>query len=213
MNRLILVRHGQSDQHIRDITGGWTDTRLTDVGRSAAQRIAQRVQRLLEDRPARLVSSDLARCAETARTIGETCHLKLELYEELRELNNGEAINRTLAQAKEIERPITEPVHDWIPYPGGESWKMMTDRIYGFMELLNPLVLDTTIMVTHGNSGIAVVQWWLGLQVPCKPMISFQLDPGSITILGVNFWAERTIMKLNDTSHLGEHFFLGPPSE
>ncbi len=92
---------------------------------------------------------------------------------------------------------------------------MMADRVYGFMELLNPLVLDTAIVVTHGNPGVAVIQWWLGLKLPCVPAISFQLDPASITILSINFWNERTIRKLNDTSHLAEHahLLLAPPTD
>jgi probable phosphoglycerate mutase len=202
VNTLILIRHGQSDQHLRDITGGWTDTRLTDLGRMQAQRVAERIKRLLGPRPARLVASDLYRAAEFARIIGAECSIEAQLYEELRELNNGDAINLSRARAKEIEQPITEPLHDWVPYPHAESWRMMTERIYGYMELLNPLVADTGIIVTHGNTGVAIIQWWLGLNVPVIPAISFELDPASITILRLNFWNERAIAKLNDTQHL-----------
>lgn len=202
MTTLILVRHAQSDQHVRDITGGWTDTHLTDLGRQQSFRIGLRLKKILGNRPAKLFSSDLARAAESAKIIGQACHLEPVFYEELRELNNGDAVNLTREQAKAIEQPITEPIHDWIPYPRAESWRMMAERVFGFMELLNPLVADTGIIVTHGNSGVAIIQWWLGLQVPCVPAISFQLDPASITILAINFWNERTIRKLNDTAHL-----------
>ena len=202
MNTLILIRHGQSDQHIRDITGGWTDTHLTDLGQIQAQRTAARLKRLLAHNPARLISSDLSRAAETASIIGDACNLEPKFYEELRELNNGQAVNLSRHQAKSIELPITEPIHDWVPYPGGESWRAMTERIYDFMELLNPLVRDSAIIVTHGNPGVAIIQWWLGLKVPVVPAISFELDPASITILTINFWEERTLAKLNDTGHL-----------
>jgi broad specificity phosphatase PhoE len=202
MNTLILIRHGQSDQHIRDTTGGWTDTRLTDLGRVQAHRVAARLKRLLGPRPANVVSSDLSRAAEFAKIIASECNLEARFYEELRELNNGDAINLTRAQAKAIEQPITDPVHDWVPYPHAESWRMMTERIHDFMELLNPLIADAAVVVTHGNTGIAIIQWWLGLRAPVVPAISFELDPASITILTLNFWNERTIAKLNDTAHL-----------
>ena len=202
MNTLILIRHGQSDQHIRDTTGGWTDTRLTDLGRLQAARVAERLKRLLGPRPAKVVSSDLARAAEFAGIIAAHCHLEVRYYEELRELNNGDAINLSRVQAKAIEQPITDPVHDWVPYPHAESWRMMTERIHGFLELLNPLVADAAIVVTHGNPGIAIIQWWLGLTDPVFPAISFELDPASITILTLNFWNQRSIAKLNDTAHL-----------
>src|SRR3954471_16764384 len=106
MNTLILIRHGQSDQHVRDVTGGWTDTRLTDLGRMQAQRVGQRLKRLLGPRPARLIASDLSRAAEFARIIADGCELDPKFYEELRELNNGDAINLSRAKAKTIEQPI-----------------------------------------------------------------------------------------------------------
>ncbi len=202
MNTLLLIRHGQSDQHLRDVTGGWTDTRLTGLGRMQAHRVAQRLGRLLGPRPAKVVASDLSRAAEFARIIAAECNLEARYYEELRELNNGDAINLSRAQAKLIEQPIVDPAHDWVPYSNAESWRMMTERIYGFLELLNPLVADTAILVTHGNTGVAIIQWWLGLEVPVVPAISFELDPGSITVLKLNFWNQRTIAKLNDTAHL-----------
>ena len=29
---IIIVRHGQSEHHVRGLTGGWTDTPLTALG-------------------------------------------------------------------------------------------------------------------------------------------------------------------------------------
>jgi broad specificity phosphatase PhoE len=202
MNTLILIRHGQSDQHLRDVTGGWTNTQLTDLGRMQAQRVGQRLKKLLGARPAKIIASDLARAAEFARIIAQHCALEARFYEELREINNGDAIDLTRTAAKIIEQPITEPIQDWVPYPNAESWRMMADRVGGFMELLNPLVSDTAILVTHGNVGVAIIQWWMGLRSPVVPAISFELEPASITILTLNFWNERTLAKLNDTSHL-----------
>lgn len=202
MNSLILIRHGQSDQHVRDITGGWTDTHLTELGREQSRRTALRLVRLLQDRPAKLYTSDLSRAAETAKIIGDTLQIPATANADLREINNGQAINLSRDQAKLIEQPITAPIHDWIPYPAGESWRMMDTRVREAMEMINPMVRDTAIVVTHGNPGVAIIQWWLGLRSPVVPGISFQLDPASITILSINFWQERTIAKLNDTAHL-----------
>lgn len=202
MNTLILIRHGQSDHHLRDLTGGWSDAKLTELGRQQAHRVGIRLVRLLEDRPAKLFSSDLSRAADTAKVIGEITGTPPALHADLREINNGDAAGMTITQAKTIERPIISPIHDWVPYPGGESWGMMNQRVRDFLELVNPIVAQTAIIVTHGNPGVAIIQWWLGLKVPCVPAISFQLDPASITVLTINYWQERTIAKLNDTSHL-----------
>src|SRR5215211_972452 len=127
MNTLILIRHGQSDQHIRDVTGGWTNTRLTDLGRMQAQRVGQRLKKLLGPRPAKIVSSDLARAVEFATIIASQMGAEARFYEELREINNGDAIDMSRTQAKAIEQPITEPIQEWVPYPNAESWRMMAD--------------------------------------------------------------------------------------
>ena len=202
MKELILVRHGQSEQHIRDITGGWTDARLTELGSDQAQTTAERLGCMLKNRSLRILSSDLARAAKTAKIIGKTLGVEPEFHKGLRELNNGTAAGLTQAQAKEIALPVTHPMIDWIPYPQAESFRMMADRIFEFMAHIEPQIDQTALIVTHGSAGVAVIQWWLGLAKTCREQISFELDTCSITWLNINSWGQKTIFKLNDTSHL-----------
>ncbi len=202
MKELIIVRHGQSEQHVGDVTGGWTDTAMTELGYRQAHLTAQRLATGTKERSLRILSSDLVRAAETARIIGEAFGINPTLHKELRELNNGDAAGATLAQAQKMSLPVSHPTIDWVPYPGAESWRMMTNRIFGFMEHVAPQIEQTALVVTHGNSGIAVVQWWLRLCEADRSGISFELDVCSITRLTINSWDERTIAKLNDTSHL-----------
>ena len=56
------------------------------------------------------------------------------------------------------------------------------------------------VIVTHGMSMIVLVFWWLKL--PEEAKISFEFSNCSITELNINNWGERTIVKLNDSSHL-----------
>lgn len=202
MKELILVRHGQSEQHIRDITGGWTDTPLTELGARQAQITGRRLALKIKELSPRILSSDLSRAAATAQIIGKAIEVEPTFHQELRELNNGKAAGLTLAQAEQFALPVTQPMIDWIPYPQAESWRMMTDRIFGFLDRIESQIGQTAVVVTHGNSGIAVIQWWLRMAEACRKGISFELDACSITWLNVNSWAERTIVKLNDTSHL-----------
>ena len=202
MKELILVRHGQSEQHVGDITGGWTDTRLTELGSRQAQITAERLAVKMKGLSARILSSDLSRAAQTAQTIGKAIGLEPTFHRELREWNNGTAAGLSLAQAEQIALPVKHPMIDWIPYPEAESWRMVTDRIFGFMDRIEPQIGQTAVVVTHGNSGIAVIQWWLGMAEAGRERISFQLDACSITWLNIDSWGRRTIVKLNDTSHL-----------
>lgn len=36
MRKIILIQHCQSEYHINNLTGGWTDTSLTDLGQKQA---------------------------------------------------------------------------------------------------------------------------------------------------------------------------------
>src|SRR5690606_17405011 len=70
LERLFLVRHGQSEHHVRDVTGGWTDVGLTELGHIQAQRVAEHLALAVGGEPVSLFSSDLARAAATADAIG-----------------------------------------------------------------------------------------------------------------------------------------------
>jgi probable phosphoglycerate mutase len=37
MKRIILIRHAESEHNILGLTGGWSDTQLTDKGRKQAE--------------------------------------------------------------------------------------------------------------------------------------------------------------------------------
>jgi broad specificity phosphatase PhoE len=98
---VILVRHAQSEHHGKGITGGWTDTPLTDLGRVQASRLADRLRSELEGIPVTLYTSDLLRAAQTARIIGRALGANPIPEPRLREFNNGEAANMTMADFME----------------------------------------------------------------------------------------------------------------
>lgn len=201
MNRLILIRHAQSEHHIRGLTGGWTDTPLSALGRAQASALADRCRRTLaSERPLALFSSDLARAAQTAAYLAAALGVECQLEPALREFNTGAAAGLTHDAARRIERPRTEPALDWVPYQGAESWRAMTERVFAGMARIDRACPATAVVVTHGNAGVAVIQWWLRLGERCRQGIAFELDPASVSELAINAWQERTIVRLNDTS-------------
>ena len=203
MNHLYLVRHAQSEHHVQDYTGGWTDLPLTALGEQQAERAAARLKSTIRSGPVSLFSSDLVRAAQTAQAIARQLGIEPALDAGLRELDNGQAAGLTSAGARALARPPTDPLVDWQHYPGAETWRQMTDRIAACMERLAQRSEATAIIVSHGGSGTAVVKWWLGLPESCRHSINFELQPASVTELTVNQWRERVIVRLNDTAHLG----------
>lgn len=201
MQNLLIIRHGEAGHMTHGLTGGWTDTPLTDLGRRQAELAGARLAELLAGREFAFHASDLIRTRETAEIISQKLGVPPVFTPDLRELNNGEAAGLTLEAAEKILNPITHPLIDWRPYKGSENWWEMSTRIVSFLEGVNEK--ETVVIVTHGGPGNAAVIWWMGLEIGEKP-VAFEFDPCSITLLTINKWQERTVVKLNDTSHLQE---------
>jgi len=202
MKELVLVRHGESDAEVRGLTGGWTDSELTELGWRQGMATGEKLKRMLQGRDVKVYGSDLVRAAETAKIIGRLLGSRPILREELRELNNGDAAGLTKEAARKIELPVTQPTEDWRPYPRAESWRMMTDRMFQAMGNVAREVEDAAVVVTHGSAAMAAVGWWLGIERAWERKIAFEFDLASISVLGVNRWGERTVRRLNDMSHL-----------
>lgn len=198
---IIIVRHAESEQQTKSVTGGWSNTDITERGMTQAELTGRKLQRLI-DEDYLFLSSDLLRARKTSEIIGKFVGQSANYYEELRELNNGDAANKAITEADRIRNAITYPTIDWIPFPNAESWRMMQIRIWGFLD--NTILPNCNYMVvSHGNAMIEIINWFLNLYYEDKNL-SYEIDNCSITILGENEWNERTIRKLNDTSHLDD---------
>ena len=203
IKKLLLIRHSEAEHLVDEsLTGGWTDSILTDNGRVQAHRTANVILKLLTGVDFDFYSSDLLRAKETAEIIGMQVNKTPELYYNLRELNNGNAANLSRQNAEKILNPKTEPNIEWIPYPNAESWKMMNDRVKIIMDELNVKSKETVLIVSHGNTIVSIIHWWLELNEQYISKVSFDIEPCSITQLRINDWGEKVIVKLNDTAHL-----------
>ncbi|QHT63131.1 histidine phosphatase family protein [Paenibacillus lycopersici] len=203
MNELLLIRHGDAEHLRSGFVGGWTDTRLTDQGRRQAHCTGERLSQLLANRTVRMYGSDLSRASETAGIIGRYLAVQPILTAELRESNNGQAANLSKEEAARIGLPVTEPIIDWVPYPEAESWRMLHRRTSAFLRRIKEEPNDATVIVSHSNAIVSLIQGWLGFPAELFS-VSFDIEPCSITRLRTNGWHEPTLAKLNDTSHL-EH--------
>ena len=43
------MRHGEAEHLVKDLTGGWSDTSLTELGHKQAQATAEYLERLIGD--------------------------------------------------------------------------------------------------------------------------------------------------------------------
>lgn len=126
--RVLLIRHGESTWNAAGLWQGWGDPPLSARGREQAKALAGR---LAAQRVARLVSSDLARAAQTAVILAESLRLAPALDPRLRERDLGCWAGLTedeirAAYPRDLERlrardPAVRP-------GGGESWRSFFAR-------------------------------------------------------------------------------------
>lgn len=200
---VILVRHAQSEHHVLGLTGGRTDTPLTELGRQQAQRVARRLKHELAGVPLSLYTSDLLRTRETCS------HISLELEvdpipdQRLREWNNGEAAGLTWEEANARWPQPSRWTADTRHWPGSETWREFQSRAADFLDSL-PATDGAALVVTHGGTIEALVSAWLGFTADAMEDVGFRSDVTGITVLaeaaGPNRY--RTLERTNDTSHI-----------
>lgn len=200
IDELLLIRHGESKHLSEDITGGWTDTSLTERGVAQANAVANRLQIVLEDHKFSLFSSDLLRASETAEIISNRFKKDIIYLRELRELNNGVAANLKNDEARKIMSPPIEPFEDWIPFDGSESWRMLYSRATKVLEHISSLEKERAVIVSHGNTLRCLISSWMGISLDDR--ITYDLHTCSVTWLRVNRLGQKTIRKLNECGHL-----------
>lgn len=197
---LILVRHGQAEHHTKAITGGWTDSELTETGVQQANRLGERLRQELGGPPTYLGCSHLRRAVHTAEIIGIWLETPPNVHHSLSDLNNGVAAGKTHAEARSYAIPPSQPIVDWQPYPQAESWRQFYLRVSKFMDKFSERQEQPAVLVTHSATVHAIVAWWLKLPVDSRT--HFEVAPGSVSVLRFNRWREHSIERLNDTAHL-----------
>tara|TARA_Y100001934_G_C12033145_1_gene622327 strand:+ start:245 stop:670 length:426 start_codon:yes stop_codon:yes gene_type:complete len=100
---IFFIRHGESVHHVTGMTGGWTDTPLTNAGVRQIKGTAGALQRLASGWP--IITSDLQRTAQSAAIIGRAIGSEPVAEPMLHEINNGVATGLTQAEADAIARP------------------------------------------------------------------------------------------------------------
>ena len=206
---IILVRHGEATHHTQHLTGGWTDSDLTEAGRGQLRALADKLAHDFNGKrdKFRILTSDLKRAVESAEIIAAKLGMAacVERHEFLREKNNGRAAGMTEAEAKAIYRPaatLKELNHH--NYPGGETRKEFYDRCVKGIRACADMEKENLIIVAHKGTIQNIIFYWLGFDIEEVNNYNFSVDilPGSLTVLGINKWLEHSIFLLNDTSHL-----------
>ncbi len=200
---VILIRHGQSEHHVRGLTGGWTDTPLTTLGHEQARLAAARLKAEITDAPVRILASDLVRASQTAEHIAAAFGVEVEMDARLREYNNGDSANMTMADARAKWPDAGDMRMATRMVPGAETGAEFYARA---RSLLNELDDGggLPILVTHGGTIRMLIAAWLQMTDDALDYAHFAAHPTGITVL--TSWGEggreRMVERANDLAHL-----------
>lgn len=149
---LVVVRHGQTEENVRNIFQGHIPGELSEKGIEQAKNVATLLRNHVFDH---MYVSDLKRTVDTAEHIRAFHqHTPYTLTEQLRELHGGDS------EGKYSHNLTWESnVHPWDRrQPNGENFRELKHRVCAFIDSLSQKHEDDTVLlVTHGGPIRALV--------------------------------------------------------
>jgi len=199
IERLVLVRHGETVHNVSGITQGWSDSELSERGWTQVRAIGRRLVSL---EPTAIYSSTLARALSTAEVIGSELGLAVTQLDDLREMNCGEWEGVPFLSVREAE---PELFRQWssdptVACPGGESYhdvQLRMERAVAWIEE-QAGAHGRAVVVSHGTA-IRIVATSL-LKLSLGDARAFVQDNAAINVFERR-GGRYVLARWNDTSH------------
>lgn len=191
MNKLILLRHGQSQWNLENKFTGWKNVPLTEKGEMEAKKAGELIKKN-KIHIDFIFSSKLERANKTAEIAIKEANLQnlinnnkliLTKHEDLNERDYGDLVG--LNKEETANKFGKEQVHIWrrsydTPPPNGESLKDVVERVSPyFKKNIKPLLdqNNNILIAAHGNS-LRAMMIELGMYKP-EEISSIELPTGS----------------------------------
>ena len=191
MNKLILLRHGQSQWNLENRFTGWKNVPLTEKGEAEAKKTGELIRKhnISIDRVFSSVLERANRTAEIAikkaelNNLLENNKIIMTSSEKLNERDYGDLVG--LNKQETADKFGKDQVHIWrrsfdTPPPNGESLKDVVERVSPyFKENIKPLIdkSENILIAAHGNS-LRAMMIELGMYKP-EEISNIELPTGS----------------------------------
>ena len=191
MNKLILLRHGQSQWNLENRFTGWKNVPLTEKGEAEAKKAGELIRKhnISIDRVFSSVLERANRTAEIAikkaelNNLLENNKIIMTCSEKLNERDYGDLVG--LNKQETADKFGKDQVHIWrrsydTPPPNGESLKDVVERVSPyFKENIKPLIDNgkNILIAAHGNS-LRAMMIELGMYKP-EEISNIELPTGS----------------------------------
>tara|TARA_X000000950_G_scaffold56856_1_gene68423 strand:+ start:292 stop:921 length:630 start_codon:yes stop_codon:yes gene_type:complete len=191
MNKLVLLRHGQSQWNLENKFTGWRDVPLTEKGIKEANNAGLLLKKN-NIKINKVFSSVLERANKTAEIAIKASEIEnlhkdgkliYEKDQNLNERDYGDLVG--LNKTETADKFGKEQVHIWrrsydTPPPNGESLKDVVNRVSPyFTEKIQPYIFDkkNVLIAAHGNS-LRAIMIKVGMYKP-EEISSIELPTGS----------------------------------
>ena len=191
MNKLILLRHGQSQWNLENRFTGWKNVPLTEKGEAEAKKAGELIRKhnISIDRVFSSVLERANRTAEIAikkaelNNLLENNKIIMTPSEKLNERDYGDLVG--LNKQETADKFGKDQVHIWrrsydTSPPNGESLKDVVERVSPyFKENIKPLIDkgENILIAAHGNS-LRAMMIELGMYEP-EEISNIELPTGS----------------------------------
>ncbi|MGB0996191.1 MAG: histidine phosphatase family protein, partial [Acidimicrobiales bacterium] len=153
---LIVVRHGRTPANAAGQLLGRRDPELDEVGRAQAAAVGIAIPTA-----ARVISSPLMRCRQTAEAISTS----VEIDERLIEVNYGDFEGLAIGDVPAATWAAWRADTAWSP-PGGESHDDLAARVWPLLDELGDEAAERDIvLVSHVSPIKACLAWGLGVSI------------------------------------------------
>jgi len=200
MPEIILIRHGETQYNAKETFRGRADVPLNENGLEQAQLLSEY---LTDDKIDVVYSSPLKRAVKTAEIIAAPHRLKVNVVENLNDIDCGQWQGLTL---EEVQEKYEEIYQDWLDtpeqvrLPGGESLEDVRSRALPFIQdAVMRCGEGKIVFVSHRVVNKVLICALLRLDN--SSFWSFKMDTAAITRF--TFDGNRVVLTShNDTSYL-----------
>ena len=195
---IVLVRHGRTDANARGLLLGRADPVLDDEGRRQAARLAAALGPL---DGARVVTSPLARCRQTAEAIvaASAQEMPVDVDDAWIELDYGAFDGLGAGDVPAATWAAWRADVAWTP-EGGESLAALGARVRSACDSLAEEARDRdVVVVTHVSPVKAAVAWALGV----GDEVAWRMWVGPASISRIGFaGSSPSLRSFNEVTHL-----------
>jgi broad specificity phosphatase PhoE len=169
--KIVFETHSMTTDNEEGFATGWLPGRLSEAGRGFARALGERRR---DDGLAAVFTSDLARAVETAEIAFGGSGLAVRKDRRLRECNYGELNGRPVSEIDaERLRRIDEP------FPGGESYRGVVERVRSFLDDLAPELDGTRVLlIGHSATRWALEHLLIGTRLEDLVLAPFEWQEG-----------------------------------